>query len=202
MRLLESTVLVTMTHTSDHATTMTLAIECTKYHKLTFGRSGHTSDLPGPLLITRYAIFAHSVAAAEYGHFEHPRLRQIVPPPPPFRLESDAFMIENITKYETKTPAEVTARMNRLEATNVRVRIAQEIYVFRMRACRNGALYSNFQFCARSTLPIVTNFFSSLLAILTTQAQGELRYGMAFPSSCERALKKLLADMRDSDDNF
>ena len=31
---------------------------------------------------------------------------------------------------------------------------------------------------------------------------GELRYGMAPPSSCERSLKKLLADMGDSDDGF
>ena len=45
--------------------------------------------------------------------------------------------------------------------------------------------------------PIVTNFFSSLLSILTSQAEGELRYGMALPSSCERSLKKLLADMGD-----
>ena len=48
----------------------------------------------------------------------------------------------------------------------------------------------------------MTNFLSSVLAILTLQAEGELRYGMDPPSSCDQALKKLLADMGDSDDNF
>ena len=39
------------------------------------------------------------------------------------------------------------------------------------------------------------------LGYLTWQAEGELQYGMAPSSSCERALKKLLADMGDSDVN-
>ena len=34
-----------------------------------------------------------------------------------------------------------------------------------------------------------------MLNFLASQAEGELRYGMVPPSSCERALKKLLGDM-------
>ena len=91
--------------------------------------------------------------------------------------------------------------MHILEAANTRVRIAQEIQVFRIRTCRGDNRFSNFQFSTRSSIPIVTNFVSSLLSILTSQAEGELRYGMAPPSSCERSLKKPLADMGDSDFN-
>ena len=35
---------------------------------------------------------------------------------PPLRQESDAVVIENIVKYRNKTPAEIMARMNQLEA--------------------------------------------------------------------------------------
>ena len=87
--------------------------------------------------------------------------------------------------------------MNILEAANTRVRIVQEIQVFRIRTCRGDNRYSNFQFATRSSIPIVTNPVSSLLSILTSQAESELRYGMAPPSSCERSLKKLLAGMGD-----
>ena len=87
--------------------------------------------------------------------------------------------------------------MNILEAANTRVRIAQEIQVFRIRTCRGDNRYSNFQFATRSAIPTAANFVSSSLSILTSQAEGELRYGMAHPSSCERSLKKLLADMGD-----
>ena len=90
--------------------------------------------------------------------------------------------------------------MDILEAANTRVRIAQEIQVFRIRACRGDNRYSNFQFATRSSIPIVTNFVASLLNILTSHAEGEIRYGMAPPSSCERILKKLLADMGDDSD--
>ena len=92
--------------------------------------------------------------------------------------------------------------MNLLEAANTRVRIAQEIRVFRTRTCLGDNRCSNFQFATRSVLRVGANFVSSLLAILTSQAEGNLRYGMAPPSSCERALKKLLADMGVSDDSF
>ena len=75
------------------------------------------------------------------------------------------------------------------------------IQVFCVITCRGDARYSNFQLATRSVLPIVTNFFSNPLAILTRQAEGQLLYGMAPPFSCERSSKKLLADMGDSDDN-
>lgn len=87
--------------------------------------------------------------------------------------------------------------MSALEAANTRSCIAQEIQVFRIRVCRGDNRYSNFHFATRSAIPTVTNFVSSMLNILTSQADGELRYGMAPPSSCERALKKLLAEMGD-----
>ena len=90
--------------------------------------------------------------------------------------------------------------MTALEAANTRTKIAQEIQVFRFRVCRGDNRYSNFQFATRSSLPTVTNFVQSMLSILTTQAEGELRYGMAPSSSCERALKKLLGDMGGDDD--
>ena len=48
---------------------------------------------------------------------------------------------------------------------------------------------------------MVTNFVQSMLSILTTQAEGELRYGMAPPSSCERALKKLLGEMSNNNED-
>jgi hypothetical protein len=50
-------------------------------------------------------------------------------------------------------------------------------------------------------LPTVTNFVQSMLSILTTQAEGELRRGMAPPSSCERALKKTLGEMSNGNDD-
>ena len=71
-----------------------------------------------------------------------------------------------------------------------------------MRTYRGDNRYANFQFYSRSVLPIVTNFLASLIRLLTLQAVVELRYGMAPPSSCERALNKLLADMGESDNDF
>ena len=56
------------------------------------------------------------------------------------------------------------------------------------------------QFATRSSSLIVTSLVASLLRILTSQAEGELRYGVALPSICERSLKKLLADMGDDSD--
>ena len=199
MRLLKSAVLVTMAHTSGRQIPLALAIEGTQYHKLTFDQSGHTNGPPGPWSITRCAIVAHSVAATEQGKVN---IQNFVEQfcTPPLRLEGDAVAIQNIAKYPNKTPAEITARMVHLEAANVRVRITQEIQVFRVRTCRGNTRYSNFQCATSCVLPIATNFFSSLLAVLSTLAAGELRYGMTPPSSCERSLKKLLADMGDSYD--
>ena len=91
--------------------------------------------------------------------------------------------------------------MQELEAANTRTKIAQEIQVFRIRVCSGDNRYSNFQFATRSTQPTVINFVQSMLSILTMQAEGELRYGMAPPSSCERALKKLLGDMSNSNED-
>ena len=91
--------------------------------------------------------------------------------------------------------------MQELEAANTRKKIAQEIQVFRIRTCRGDNRYSNFQFATRSALPTVTNFVQSMLSILTTQAEGELRYGMAPPFSCERALKKLLGEMSNNNED-
>ena len=71
--------------------------------------------------------------------------------------------------------------MQELEAANTRKEIGQEIQVLRIRVCRGDNRYSNFQFATRSTLPTVTNFAQSMLSILSTQAEGELRYGMAPP---------------------
>ena len=68
--------------------------------------------------------------------------------------------------------------MTALEAANTRTKIAQGIQVFRIRVCRGDNRYSNFQFATRSNLPTVTNFVQSMLSILTSQAEGELRYGM------------------------
>ena len=87
--------------------------------------------------------------------------------------------------------------MTALEAANSRTRIAQEIQVFRTRVCIGDNRYSNSQFATRRALATVTNFFQSMMNILTSQAEGELRYGMAPPSSCERALKKELGEMGD-----
>ena len=84
-----------------------------------------------------------------------------------------------------------------LETANTHIRIAREIQVFRIRVCRSDNRYSNFQFATRSAIPTVTNLVTSMLSIPTSQAEGELRYGMASPSSCERALKKLLGEMGD-----
>ena len=85
--------------------------------------------------------------------------------------------------------------MTALDAANTRTRIAQEIQVFMIRTCRGHNRYNNFQLATRSTLPTVTSFAQSMLSILTAQADGELRYGMAPPSPCERALKKLMGEM-------
>ena len=65
MRLLESAVLVTMTHTTEHPIALTAQAEGTNYHKLTFGQSGHKHGGPGPWLITRCAITAYDAAATE-----------------------------------------------------------------------------------------------------------------------------------------
>ena len=91
--------------------------------------------------------------------------------------------------------------MQELEAANTRTKIAGEIQVFRIKTCRGDNRYSDFQFATRSSNVVVTNFVRSMLSILTTQAEGELRYGMASPSPCERALKKLLGEMGNSNED-
>ena len=85
--------------------------------------------------------------------------------------------------------------MTALEAANARAKIAQEIQVFRIRTCRGDNRYGNFQFATRSNLPTVKNSVQSMLNILTTQAEGELHYGMTTPSFCERDLKKLVGEI-------
>ena len=85
--------------------------------------------------------------------------------------------------------------MTALEAADTRTRLAQEIHVFRIRTCRGDKRYSNIQFATRSALPTVTSFVQRRLSILTTLAEGELRYGMAPPSCCERAPNQMLGEM-------
>ena len=65
MRLLESAVLITMTHTSEHSIALAVQAEGTNYHKFTFGQSGHKHGAPGPWLITRCAITAYEAASTE-----------------------------------------------------------------------------------------------------------------------------------------
>ena len=91
--------------------------------------------------------------------------------------------------------------MQELEAANTRKKIAKEIQVFRIRTCRGDNRYSNFQFATRSSNVVATNSVRSMLSILTTQAEGELRYGMPPPSSCESALKKLLGEMSNNNED-
>ena len=118
-------------------------------------------------------------------------VEQLCTPPPIPQSSID----EKVAKYPNKAPSKVLARMTALEAANMRTKIAQEIQAFRMKTCRGDARYSNFQFATRSNAPTVTSFVQSMPNIMTTQAKGELRYGMAPPSSCDRALKKLLGDV-------
>ena len=62
MKLIDSAVLVTMTHITDHRIPEALRIEGTNYHRLTFKKSGPPHGPSGPWLITRAAITAYDAA--------------------------------------------------------------------------------------------------------------------------------------------
>ena len=108
---------------------------------------------------------------------------------------NEAAITDIVAKYPSKTPSEVRDRMYILEATNTPFRTAKEIQAFRIRTCRGDTRYSNFQFATRSSPPVVTNFVSRLLSILTSLVESELRYGMTPPNSCNGSLEELFADM-------
>ena len=124
MRLLESAVLITMTHTSDRPIPLAVQTEGTNYHKLTFGQSGHKHGPPGPWHITRCAIAAYEAASTENDKLHIKDFVEQFSTPPPIPQN---IIDENVAKYPTKTPAEVLARMTALVAANTRTRISQGI---------------------------------------------------------------------------
>ena len=101
MRLLESAVLITMTHTSDHPIPLAVHAEGTKYHKLTHGHSGHKQGPPGPWLITRCAIAAYEAASTETDKTNIKAFVEQFCTPPPIPQN---IIDENVAKYPTKAP--------------------------------------------------------------------------------------------------
>ena len=70
-----------------------------------------------------------------------------------------------------------------------------EIQVFKVRIMKSDKENCIFQFASRSQLPVVTAFLQGLLELLSAQAEGIMKYGMAPPSGVERVLKKMLAEL-------
>ena len=133
MRLLDSAVLITMAHTSYHPIPVAVQTYGTNYHKLTVGQGGHKHGPPGPWLITRCAIAAYDAASTDNDKTNIKAFVEQFCTPPPIPQN---IIDENVAKYQSKTPSEFFARMPALEAASTRIRIAQEIQVFRIRACR------------------------------------------------------------------
>ena len=65
MRLLESALLIAMTHTTDHTIPTQIRETGTCYDNLTIGQSGHKHGPPGPWIITQAAVVAYNSATNE-----------------------------------------------------------------------------------------------------------------------------------------
>ena len=72
--------------------------------------------------------------------------------------------------------------------------------MFRARPCSGDNRFTNFQVASISIVPEVTALLGSMINILILQAEGELRFGMLPPSTCERALKQFLNNLGDESD--
>ena len=160
---------------------------------MTVGNSGHKFGPPGPYLVVRAAIAAHGAATTDQQRtafkdfvegFCTPTVSSATTP-----AAIQHFETESVKGY---TMDQVVARLNEKAETEVRARLAMEIQVFRFKVCKGNPLYTNFQFATRSQNPQVTSFLSALLDLLTSQADGEMRYGTAPPSATERALRAIL----------
>ena len=97
-----------------------------------------------------------------------------------------------IQHFETESMKGYTMEQDEKAEQETRTRLALEIQVFRFKVCKGNPLYTNFQFAARSQNPPTKTFLSSLLDLLTSQADGEMRFGTAPQSATERALREIL----------
>ena len=60
--------------------------------------------------------------------------------------------------------------------------------------------YANFQYASRSTNILITSLLQAMTNLMTDQAGGMLRFGMAPPSATERALHQLVDQLGGDDD--
>ena len=72
--------------------------------------------------------------------------------------------------------------------------INEEIQVFRVRLCRKDTL-AIVTWTSRSRNKITMNLFKALVEILVVSAEGEMLYGSALASHCERMIAKMLKRM-------
>ena len=193
VRLLESATLVTQTHESAHAVPNAVKDAGTVYHNMTIGKSGHKFGPPAPYLILRAAVAAHGAATSE---LQKTAFRNFVEGfcTPTVFTETSQLALQHFETEKEKgyTMAQVLARLTEKAEQETRTRLAVEIQVFRFKICKGNPQYTNFQFATRSQNPQITTFLSSLLDLLTSQADGEMRYGTAPPSATERALRAIL----------
>ena len=74
----------------------------------------------------------------------------------------------------------------------MRNNLSASIQVFRCRPCKGDSTFSNLQFATKGTAVQVTSFLQALTNLLSDQAAGELRFGMAPSGAMELALRTML----------
>jgi hypothetical protein len=196
-RLLESAVLVTQTCTTAHAVPTAIRQRGTDYHERTFGASGHTEGPPGPHLAAAAAITAF---ACTQGAAQTPFRNFVEHFCTPITHDANSTQCQRQlaieqTKTDGKDATAIIAELNRREVAFTRDKMSLELQVFKIRIMKSDKENCIFQFASRSQLPVVTAFLQGLLELLSAQAAGVMKYGMAPPSGVERALKKMLADL-------
>lgn len=117
MRLLESAVLITMTHTSDHAIPTNIREAGTRYHNLTIDQSGHKHGPPGSWITTEAAVAAYNITTNETDKL-HFRAFVEQFSTPTLITEQDEAVQTQLTRYPDRTATEITATLNELSATN------------------------------------------------------------------------------------
>ena len=196
-RLLESAVLVTQTCTTAHAVPTAIRQRSTDYHESTFGASVHTAGPPGPHLAAAAAIAAF---ACTQGAAQTPFRNFVEHFCTPITHDANSAQCQRQlaieqTKTDGKDATAIIAELNRREVAFTRDKMSLELQVFKIRIMKSDKENCIFQFASRSQLPVVTAFLQGLLELLSAQAAGVMKYGMAPPSGVERALMKMLADL-------
>ena len=70
-----------------------------------------------------------------------------------------------------------------------------ETQVFKIKITKNDKDVAIFQAASRSTVPIVTSNLKAIAELLSDQAHGTMKLGMAPPSGIDQTLKKMLTEM-------